>query len=366
MNLNDKVEFASGTYIEIHDIGKVKYAKVDINNISVIIGDNDLGKSTICKVLYAYIKSFGDLESKMDIIVRNYLDELGGEEFEGHYYKLKTTVSNILNGSLKDDENLNLVKTQLFKLFYKLLEDTMTKGRVIRDAYDTGIIRIVNLDNEIANISINRNGTITGNIELSNELIYKDATFMDSTDWVSLYSMWQSMQRDSSTQDYISDYLIKLGKATSSDKKATSNINSTYQIDGVGNLVSSAYRGMEYKSEDGIYDVRSIGDGYRSMVTLLAILNSLDSKEHLLLIDEPESGLYQGNIEKVYSLLKNCNSSVIITSHSPFIMDLGVTDESIYYAKNNNGTIIIKPDNYGDMMDEYQKPYEDLLYRGLL
>ena len=44
--------------ITIKNIGKIKEATVEINGITVIAGENNTGKSTVGKALYAVFNSF--------------------------------------------------------------------------------------------------------------------------------------------------------------------------------------------------------------------------------------------------------------------------------------------------------------------
>ncbi|GMO58722.1 MAG: hypothetical protein Ta2D_04540 [Rickettsiales bacterium] len=52
--------------LEIENIGKIKNANVEIGGLTVIAGENDTGKSTIGKVLFAMIKGI-NLNTKQDI-----------------------------------------------------------------------------------------------------------------------------------------------------------------------------------------------------------------------------------------------------------------------------------------------------------
>lgn len=51
--------------LHITNIGKIKEADITINGITVIGGENNTGKSTISKALYAIFNSFADLEAKV-------------------------------------------------------------------------------------------------------------------------------------------------------------------------------------------------------------------------------------------------------------------------------------------------------------
>ena len=52
--------------LKIHDFAKVKDADIIINGITVIAGENNTGKSTIGKVLYAVFNSLYNIDSKIE------------------------------------------------------------------------------------------------------------------------------------------------------------------------------------------------------------------------------------------------------------------------------------------------------------
>ena len=51
--------------LSLKNIGKVESAKVELNGITVIAGENDTGKSTVGKALYSIFNSFYKIESKI-------------------------------------------------------------------------------------------------------------------------------------------------------------------------------------------------------------------------------------------------------------------------------------------------------------
>ena len=53
--------------IKISNIGKIKEADVTINGITVIAGENNTGKSTVGKALYAMFNSFFDVKQRLTI-----------------------------------------------------------------------------------------------------------------------------------------------------------------------------------------------------------------------------------------------------------------------------------------------------------
>ena len=51
--------------LNIHNIGKIERAKIELNGITVIAGVNNTGKSTVGKTLYSVFSAFHNLEEKI-------------------------------------------------------------------------------------------------------------------------------------------------------------------------------------------------------------------------------------------------------------------------------------------------------------
>ena len=52
--------------LSIKNIGKIKNAAVEINGITVIAGENDTGKSTVGKALFAIFNSFYNFKQQIE------------------------------------------------------------------------------------------------------------------------------------------------------------------------------------------------------------------------------------------------------------------------------------------------------------
>ncbi len=51
--------------LELKNVGKIKYADVELNGITVIAGENNTGKSTIGKMLFCIFHSFYKIEDQI-------------------------------------------------------------------------------------------------------------------------------------------------------------------------------------------------------------------------------------------------------------------------------------------------------------
>ncbi len=89
--------------------------------------------------------------------------------------------------------------------------------------------------------------------------------------------------------------------------------------------------------EDGILlDPPSIPDG---LYKILAILTAIELKPTLLAIDELENSLFAEALEFITDELRNSNATVIITTHSPVIVDMARLEELIISEKSSEGTV---------------------------
>lgn len=79
----------------------------------------------------------------------------------------------------------------------------------------------------------------------------------------------------------------------------------------------------------------SIPDGFYK---LLAILAAIELKPKFLLIDEIESSLHAKMIEYIIGELKDCDSKIVITTHSPVVIDAVQLEDLILLERTNAGT----------------------------
>jgi len=83
----------------------------------------------------------------------------------------------------------------------------------------------------------------------------------------------------------------------------------------------------------------SISDGFYKALT---VLTALESKPPLLLIDELENSLHPKTISRILDELKDSDSSFIVTTHSPHIVDFTEPADLILTEKNEEGETLAK------------------------
>lgn len=86
----------------------------------------------------------------------------------------------------------------------------------------------------------------------------------------------------------------------------------------------------------------SIPDG---LYKVLAILAAIELKPSVLAIDEVENSLHKEALEYVIDELRNCDSTVIITTHSPLVVDIVRIEDLLVAERNSEGTTLSRVNN---------------------
>lgn len=95
----------------------------------------------------------------------------------------------------------------------------------------------------------------------------------------------------------------------------------------------------------------SIPDG---LYKLLTILTAIELNPKFLLIDEMDTSLHAKIIEHVIDELKTCNANVIITTHSPAVIDMVDIDDIVLLERFDSGTVSRRIDNPDQLNKELQ------------
>ena len=99
----------------MENIGKVSHASIDINGITVVAGENNLGKSTISKALYSVVDGLS-----------NYEDEIIAQRLQLVFQKIKESMRGIRRYSL-----FECIDAIEFKIGEELEINTNPRGRRI-------------------------------------------------------------------------------------------------------------------------------------------------------------------------------------------------------------------------------------------
>jgi predicted ATPase len=81
----------------------------------------------------------------------------------------------------------------------------------------------------------------------------------------------------------------------------------------------------------------SISDG---LYKVLSILAAVELNPSLLAIDEVENSLHKESLEYVLDELRECGSTVVITTHSPLVVDIVKLEDLLIVEKTEEGTVL--------------------------
>ena len=116
-----------------------------------------------------------------------------------------------------------------------------------------------------------------------------------------------------------------------------------FDISGDARILLNVYDG------DMILSPSSIPDGFYKM---LAILAAVEMEPKFLLIDELDTSLHAEIIDYVLSELRTCESHVIITTHSPLVIDAVKLEDVVMLERTRSGTKCKRIENTDTMQKE--------------
>ena len=349
--------------LKLQNIGIIQDAEINIDGITLIAGQNDTGKSTVGKILYAIVKGFNQSESQFQeeknrMISYYYQDIL--KELKKNWkaditeFQIKeinnswvdTIEELISNDTLPDEfkkpilDKLNGLKNYLNKQYNTIdsKEEEIEKWinseisilqNVFNPEYKNSKIEIEDL---LGNAVIeHRFKTIVKYIyvRLDNNLetYYKNAYFIESPLIID-----ESLQRfvGSDGLSYSRNRQEELAKSLSNsiqrDLADYSEIYSEISKIINGEITIDLLEGVRYKKNDREINIKNTAVGIKSfgLIQLLLKNNRLNNRT-LLIIDEPEVHLHPTwqvkYAEILVRLSKEFEIPMVLTSHSPYFIE---------------------------------------------
>lgn len=110
----------------------------------------------------------------------------------------------------------------------------------------------------------------------------------------------------------------------------------SFTVIGDSRIILSVYDG------NTILHPPSIPDGFYKLLT---ILTAIELKPKFLLIDEIETSLHAKMIEYIIGELRDCDSNVVITTHSPAVIDTVRLEDLVLLERTDVGTTARRIDN---------------------
>ena len=127
--------------LEIKDVAKIKEASIELNGITVIAGENNTGKSTVGKILFAIFNSLNNMDKKIiqekkneyyhvfNRLYRNHVihNEIGVSEYRRRQNIISRKFLNKASDYLTDTNiDIEILENDLKEILYKL--DNNSKG----------------------------------------------------------------------------------------------------------------------------------------------------------------------------------------------------------------------------------------------
>lgn len=403
--------------LSLKNIGKIETASVEINGITVIAGENNTGKSTVGRALFAVFNSFyniqkqieservQNIENLIDMMYRNVTNRYTRRFDSGeiaqkivaqiYLYKDDTEAVKdiIVKTILQYDENfekhigdnsideyivrikdgLNVADLDIFKSVLEKKLDAEFAGEVNNIFTDkTGeIVLSIKDTNIIVTIEDNAVKSVVGKIDLHTQTVYIDDPFV-------IDKVRYTYGIDNSSLDhrgYLREKLNKENNANLIDEIIASNkLDNIYRkISTVisGDIVKNKRSGLGYqrKNTDKVLDVKNLSTGFKTFAILKTLLmNGTIEYNGTIILDEPEIHLHPEwqllFAELIVLIQKEFGVHILLNTHSPYFLNAievyavkyGINDRCKYYLASSQDDI----STIGDVTNNIELIYSKL------
>ena len=386
----------------LKNIGKIKTACVEINGITVIGGNNDTGKSTVGKALFAVFNSLHRSDEKIanerfdsieNLIIRFYgdvtgqiyfhldcLDRIrdlfthGHSQYSNSYLKnsiyeiirqsdeeifSKATEDDIARFLTNVDENLRINDDEIFRrVFQRRLDaefNEQTSNQFVPD--EDGEITLDIRDERIT-VGIKDNTVLGLNkwINLGTEAIYIDDPYvLDET----RQRMFFDRRSAADHRTHLRQKLNTTAKETNIVEEivATNKLSTIYgKLSAVcpGEIVRGKRKTTSYKvaGSDKEFRLQNLSTGLKTFVILKELLlRGLIEPNGTIILDEPEIHLHPAwqllFAELIVLLHCEFGLHILLNTHSPYFLNAievysakyGVDDKCKYYLAGEDGDV---------------------------
>jgi predicted ATPase len=350
--------------LKLQNIGIIEEADINVDGITLIAGQNDSGKSTVGKVLYAIIKGFNQninlfQEEKNGMMTYSYqeiLKDLKKEFNDISKYQTKEInkewilqieeliAKNITNDNLKKSiqENFEYLKEN-FEKEYNTIEQKEDEIDLWINSEITTLENVFNTTKKETLIEIE---DLLGNAKIEErfksiptekiytkldsnlETYYKEVFFVESP--LIINESLQKFIGKDNFQNYQRNRQDELAKSLSNPKTGNElDYSKTYnKISEIinGEIKISLLEGLRYSKNNKDIEIRNTAVGIKSfgIIQLLLKNNRLNNRS-LLVIDEPEVHLHPTWQVKYAEILvvlsQELDVPMLLTAHSPYFIE---------------------------------------------
>lgn len=403
----------------LRNIGKIECADVEINGITVIAGENNTGKSTIGKALFAAFNSFYDIDNKIlnerIYSIKEYLDKfIMHNNFDLWFDKLEDdklarniavhtkgvtsveSVKDIIRSDLflynkefvdsLDDSTLDKFITQVVhkmsvsdnEIFKSVVQKYFTSefNSQICNIYSEDIGEIVlEIKGAVLKISVENDSIfdISSTFKLNTEAIYIDDPFV--LDYDSAMWMWNQYSRFPNHRVHLVKKLFDINNNVNVVDEIIANRKLDFILNKVssvceGDIVKEQPRDFRYKvnGNKNTLDIRNLSTGMKTFAILKMLLtNGSIEPNGTIILDEPEIHLHPEwqlvFAEIIVLLNKEFGLHIVLNTHSPYFLDAievyaakyDVADVCKYYLMENSNKGAIVIDVTDDIEQIYSK-----------
>lgn len=404
--------------LRIKNIGKIKEANIQIDGIAVIAGENNSGKSTVSKSLYAMFDGFHNIDNRiknerqqsladmLDRVYQNATDVLFGNVEGADIAKLlidnivkyrnnaKLTKDEILaqymlDEFIKDIENMSDELENVMPEVMEVLNisDDVLFRRVLTRAFTAEFSGQINnvyneqegeveleIKNTKLNVKIKNNivDKIDNRIDLRVEPIYFDNPFiMDEQNYI--YRMADSRAYN----DHKSSLRRKIFKADD-NASIVNEILAINKLEKIYSKINEVCSGEIIRGRSTVYkergmekglNMKNISSGLKTFAMLkMLLINGTIEKNGTIILDEPEIHLHpQWQLvfaELIVLIQKEFGVHVLLNTHSPYFLQAievyaakyEIADKCKYYLSS----LVDEQSVIEDVTDNIEKVYSKL------
>ena len=385
--------------LKLKNIGKIETAKIELNGITVLAGENDTGKSTVGKVLFCIFNSFYKIDQQIDKERENIIKSILDNDYQSvpNIYTRKLymdeVVSNILHNIDVYKDNIQLLEKDISESFMQNEDLKKHIDKLSFDKISKNIFEIISISDEtifntvlskrldsefngqVNNIYSNdENGVIELNIKGTNvEILIKNNKVLEISNNLSLNTEVIYMDDPFALDElYIPRFLrqgiytnhrdhLKSKLYSDSDvsvKGAIHEIRTSKKIDSIQSKINSissgemirakGYYGYKVNDSEAVLDIKNISTGLKTFVIIKTLLLNGSLEENgTIILDEPEIHLHPEwqliLAELIVLIQKEFGMHILLNTHSPYFLraiqvysaKYEIADKCKYYLSEN-------------------------------
>ena len=351
--------------IKLQNIGIIQEADINIDGITLIAGQNDSGKSTVGKILYAIVKGFNQSEINFqeeknlmisyyyqDVLKelkKNWNEDITAFQTKQINYEWINRIDSVISKEMIPSEILWPIRNKLdwIDFYYSKQFNTREQKadeleKWIRSEFTAlkNIFYNSSIDSEIIIEDLQGNTKIVEKFKkINRDSIHIDLDENLETYYKEVYYIESPLIVDDSLNRFVGNDILpkqsrnrqeELAKSLSNSLSSELNLfNKIYaDISTIinGEITVDLLDGVRYKKNHKEIDIKNTAVGIKSFGLLqLLIKNNRLNNRTLLIIDEPEVHLHPSwqvkYAEILVKLSKEFSIPMVLTSHSPYFIE---------------------------------------------